>query len=244
MNLSLIIGGVIVVIILYIIYGYFFTTTQVLMSFQKADTQTIVRGNTIAESGRNVYSFSLWTYIDDWGQNYGQVKNILEVSGSVSSQSNSGELKVFQLAFDKTRNDLLIYVSGVNSPVSDIPTCSITNFPLQSWVNIGVSVYGRAVDVYIDGKLVKTCSLDNVAALINKSDTIFIGGSPTGASPGFSGFIASVVYTPYQISPQDAWNNYSSGYTNSSFGLGNLFQRYKMQVAFLKDNSVISSVTI
>ena len=242
MNLSLIIGGVIVVIILYIIYGYFFTTTQVLMSFQKADTQTVVKGNSVAESGRNVYSFSLWTYIDDWGQNYGQVKNILEVSNGV--QRFGDESKVFQLAFDKTRNDLLIYVSGVNSPVSDIPTCSITNFPLQSWVNIGVSVYGRAVDVYIDGKLVKTCSLDNVAALINKSDTIFIGGSHTGASPGFSGFIASVVYTPYQISPQDAWNNYSSGYTNSSFGLGNLFQRYKMQVAFLKDNSVISSVTI
>ena len=82
MNLSLIIGGVIVVIILYIIWGYFFTTTQVLMSFQAADTQTIVRGNTIAESGRNVYSFSLWTYINDWGQAYGQEKNILEVATS------------------------------------------------------------------------------------------------------------------------------------------------------------------
>jgi hypothetical protein len=242
MNLSLIIGGVIVVIILYIIWGYFFTTTQVLMSFQKADTQTIVRGNSISQSGRNVYSFSLWTYIDDWGQNYGQEKNILEVTGSVGG-SNSGELKVFQLAFDKTRNDLLIYVSGVQT-IATSPTCSITNFPLQSWVNIGVSVYGRAVDVYIDGKLVKTCSLDSVAALINKSDTIFIGGSPIGASPGFSGFIASVVYTPYQISPQDAWDTYARGYNNSTFGLGNLFQRYKMQLAFIKDNSVISSVTI
>ncbi len=242
MNLSLIIGGVIVVIILYIIWGYFFTTTQVLMSFQKADVVTTVRGNTIAESGRNVYSFSLWTYIDDWGQHYGQYKNILEVSNNTSPDQRMGNSStVFKLAFDKTRNDLLIYVSSIDDRTDPDkpPTCSITNFPLQSWVNIGISVYGRAVDVYIDGKLVKTCSIPHVAALINKSDNIFIGGSP-----GFSGFIASVIYTPNQISPQDAWDNYSRGYSNATFGFGNIFQRYKMQLAFLKDNSVISSVTI
>ncbi len=244
MNLSLIIGGVIVVIILYIIWGYFFTTTQVLMSFQAADTQTIVRGNTIAESGRNVYSFSLWTYINDWGQAYGQEKNILEVATSPPPSPDVGPLDgtVFKLAFDKERNDLLIYVNGVHHTSILNPTCSITNFPLQSWVNISVSVYGRAVDVYIDGKLVKTCSLDSVAALISKSDNIYIGG----VSPrvGFSGFIASVTYTPSQMSPQDAWDNYARGYNNTTFGLGNLFQRYKMQIAFLKDNSVINSVTI
>lgn len=243
MNLSLIIGGVIVVIILYIVWGYFFTTTQVLMSFQKADTVTTVRGNTIGESGKNVYSFSLWTYINDWSQNYGHMKNILEVSSSSSPSQKIGEnTTVFQLAFDSTRNDLLIYVGSIHDRTVDHetpPTCSITNFPLQSWVNIGISVYGRAVDVYIDGKLVKTCSLNNVASLINKNDTIFIGGSP-----GFSGFIASVIYTPYQISPQDAWDTYSRGYTNATLGLGNIFQRYKMQLAFIKDNSVISSVTI
>jgi hypothetical protein len=122
--------------------------------------------------------------------------------------------------------------------------CKVSNFPIQSWVNISVSVYNRAVDVYIDGKLVKTCPLPNVASPIGAGSTIYIGGTASGTIPGFDGYIASVIYNPDVISPQDAWNIYARGYSNTGFGFGNLFQRYKLQFAFLKDNSVVSSLTI
>ena len=263
MDLKLIIGVVIVVIILYIIWSYFFTSIQVIMSFQNGieSSQSQVSGKSVAKSGKNNYSFSLWAYVSNWNINYGEQKNILAISSE-----NPNVPYVFHLALDATRNDLNVYVdydnpngmnmtdsSGNTDPSVSVQFCKISNFPIQSWVNVSVSVYNRAVDIYIDGKLVKTCPLPNVASPIGAGSTIYIGGVASGSGnvasssrslTGFDGYIASVIYNPDVISPQDAWNIYARGYSNTGFGLGNLFQRYKLQFAFLKDNSVVSSLTI
>ena len=261
MDLKLIIGVVIVVIILYIIWSYFFTSIQVIMSFQKGieSSQSQVSGKSVAKSGKSNYSFSLWAYVSNWNINYGQQKNIL----AISSQNPLVPF-VFQLSLDATRNDLNVYVdydnpyggnsmtdgNGNSDPSTSVHFCKVANFPIQSWVNISVSVYNRAVDIYIDGKLVKTCPLPNVASPISAGSTIYIGGVASGGGgtttslTGFDGYISSVIYNPEVISPQDAWNIYARGYSNTGFGFGNLFERYKLQFAFLKDNSVVRSITI
>ena len=254
MDLKIIIGVVIVVIILYLIWSYFFTSIKVLMSFQNANTLNCISGKEVSQSGLNNYSFSTWVYISDWNGNYGSCKNIISIKGQ---QLVGGTPTLFQLYLDPTRNDLHIYVRDVNAGQGQESknmksTCSVTNFPVQSWVNISISVYNRAVDVYIDGKLVKTCSLSNVAESIGEGSTIYIGGGSGGGSNcggvtdlvGFTGYIASVLYNPDIISPQDAWNTYARGYSNSPLGLNNLFQRYKLEFAFLKDNNVIKSFKI
>jgi hypothetical protein len=250
MDLKLIIGVVIVVIILYLIWSYFFTSVKVLMSFQNASTMNCISGKDVSQSGLNNYSFSTWVYIGDWSGNYGHAKNIITIRKKSSAVDDSTNL--FRLYLDRTRNDLHIYVNSSHSgPEKNQSTCSVTNFPVQSWVNISISVYNRAVDVYIDGKLVKTCPLPNVADAIDAGSTIYIGGGSGGSGCsggsdllGFTGYIASVLYNPDIISPQDAWNTYARGYSNSPLGLNNLFQRYKLEFAFLKDNNVIKSFKI
>ena len=252
MDLKLILGVVIVVILLYIIWSYFFTSMEVLMSFQKGTELFNMSLDKVVDSSKNNYSFSVWTYIDDWGVNYGNNKNILAVAPGTKSPC------FFALYFSKTTNDLNIYIEsddpnsqnndkGPNLYSSSVSsTCHITNFPLQTWVNISVSVYNRAIDVYIDGKLIKTCSMPTVASPISNSSTIFIGGTKTPDNyqvPGFSGFIASVVYSPDVFSPKEVWDIYSRGYTNSAFDL-NALKRYKLELAFLKDNSVLKSFSI
>ena len=255
MDLKLILGVVIVVILLYIIWSYLFTSMEVLMSFQNGDVLYSKSLKDVVDSSRNNYSFSVWTYINDWGVNYGKSKNILAVAPGTNS------ICFFAIYFSKTTNDLNIYVEPAN-PIppaitdntktneniyNSIPaTCSVTNFPLQTWVNISVSVYNRAIDVYIDGKLIKTCSMTTVASPISNSSSIYIGGSKTPTNndaPGFSGFIASVVYSPDVFSPKEVWDIYSRGYTNSAFDL-NALKRYKLELAFLKDNSVLKSFSI
>jgi hypothetical protein len=267
MDLKIIIGVVVVVIILYLIWTFFFTSEKMLMSFQSANTLNCISGKSVAQSGLNNYSFSVWTYINDWTGNYGAPKNIISIQSP--PLFGSGPTTLFQLYLDPNRNDLHIYVkdtlnnkqgSDDVSTYSSSPsqnkssTCSITNFPVQSWVNISISVYNRAVDVYIDGKLVRTCSLPSVASPIDSGSTIYIGGSGSGGNNskcsggdelvGFTGYIASVLYNPDIISPQDAWNTYAKGYSNSTFGLNNLFQRYKLEFSFLKDNHVVKSFKI
>ena len=265
MDLKIIIGVVVVVIILYLIWTFFFTSVKMLMSFQSANTLNCVTGKDVAQSGLNNYSFSVWTYINDWNVNYGRPKNIISIQEAAIV---GGSPTIFQLFLDANRNDLHIYVKDVSVANGQTPddvsnyqqspsqnkssTCSITNFPVQSWVNISISVYNRAVDVYIDGKLVRTCSLANVASPISSGSTIYIGGGGGGDNKcpggsdlvGFSGYIASVLYNPDIISPQDAWNTYAKGYNNSAFGMSNLFQRYKLEFSFLKDNNVVKSFKI
>ena len=250
MDLKLIIGVVIVVIILYLIWSYFFTSVKVLMSFQNASTMNCISGKEVSQSGLSNYSFSTWVYISDWSGNYNSPKNIITIR---KKPITGGSINSFSLYLDATRNDLHIFVNSSHSgDDGNQSTCIVTNFPVQSWVNISISVYNRAVDVYIDGKLVKTCSLPNVAEPIDTGSTIYIGGSSGGGSScsggsdlvGFTGYIASVLYNPDIISPQDAWNTYARGYSNSPLGMNNLFQRYKLEFAFLKDNNVIKSFKI
>jgi len=250
MDLKLIIGVVIVVILLYIIWSYLFTSMEILMSFQRGTELNTMSLNNVVDQSKNNFSFSVWTYIDQWSVNYGNSKNIIAIK---SPSPNS--LCFFAIYFSKTTNDLNIYVeptnparpaSGENVFNSLNATCSVTNFPLQTWVNISVSVYNRAIDLYIDGKLIKTCSMTRVASPIASGSEIFIGGSETPTSdqvPGFSGFIASVVYSPDVFSPKEVWDIYSRGYTNSAFNL-NALKRYKVELAFLKDNSVLKSFSI
>jgi len=247
MDLKLIIGVVIVVIILYIIWSYFFTSMEVLMSFQDAAVSKSVALTSI-DSSKSNYSFSAWTYINDWGTNYGKRKNILVIPDGASS------FYYFALYFSETTNNLEIYVrtqddiTTTNSYTTDggiTATCNVTNFPLQTWVNISISVYNRAIDVYIDGKLIKTCSMTNVARPIPTGKSIYIGGDIASSSklPGFSGYIASVLYNSEVFSPKEAWDIYARGYNNSAFDL-NVLKRYKLQMSFLKDNSVLKQFSI
>jgi hypothetical protein len=88
--------------------------------------------------------------------------------------------------------------------------------------------------------------MPKVAYPIVSSSSIFIGGSKMPVNnqvPGFSGFIASVVYSPDVFSPKEVWDIYARGYSNSAFDL-NALKRYKLELAFLKDNSVLKSFSI
>jgi hypothetical protein len=106
--------------------------------------------------------------------------------------------------------------------------CTIRNFPLQKWVNLTVSLYGRTLDVYIDGKLVRTCILPGVA----KSGT---GGSILiTPGKGFSGWTSQTKYFADATNPQEAYGIYKQGYGGSI--IGNLFNKYRVRVSFLEDN--------
>jgi len=244
MDLKIILLVVIVILILYFLWNLLFTSVKMLMSFQKGLAINKIDASKVSKNGTSNYSFSVWTYIDDWAVNNGQFKNILAIT-----KNNVGDNPyLFYLALDRTMNNLLVYAQpftqGTPGPFYP-PTCTISNFPIQAWVNISISVYNRAIDVYLDGKLVKTCSLTNAATPITPDAQIVIGGNQvqSGTDPvGFSGYIASVLYNPNIITPQEAWNIYARGYSGSLFG--NFFNRYQLQFAFLKDNEVMKSFNI
>jgi len=119
---------------------------------------------------------------------------------------------------------------------SIVHKCSITNFPLQSWVNLIISLYGRTLDMYVDGKLVRTCVLPGVAKVNPDAD---ISVTPGG---GFSGWTSNFEYWDDATNPQQAYNIYKSGFGGSA--IGSLFNKYRIKVSFLEDNQEQSSFEI
>ena len=115
-----------------------------------------------------------------------------------------------------------------------VHTCSVANVPIQKWVNLVVSVYGRSMDIYIDGKLVRTCLLPGVAS-VNNSSNVYV--TPMG---GFEGWTSKFQYFPNSINPQEAWNIYTQGYSNMS----SMFNAYQIQLSLVENGETQSSITI
>ena len=114
-----------------------------------------------------------------------------------------------------------------------VHTCSVANVPIQKWVNLSVSVYGRTMDIYIEGKLVKTCLLPGVAK-VSSASSVYL--TPNG---GFDGYTSKLSYYPKPLNPQDAWNIYVKGPTS---WLASLFT-YQVQVSLVENGTTQSSVT-
>ena len=92
-----------------------------------------------------------------------------------------------------------------------VHTCGVGNIPIQKWTNLVISVYGRTLDIYIDGKLVRTCLLPGVAN-VNENKSVYV--TPMG---GFDGWTSKFQYYSDSLNPQQVWNIYSKGYTSGLF---------------------------
>ena len=71
------------------------------------------------------------------------------------------------------------------SATGDVFTCSVENVPLQTWFPLSVTVFQRNVDIYIYGKLVKSCVLPGVPRTA-------AGDIEVGVDGGFSGTVCDI----------------------------------------------------
>lgn len=152
------------------------------------------------------FSYSVWIYIQDWTHGW---KNIfVKGTGSPGStpqtqseSSTSNQLRAPGLWLYPDTNSLHARINTFASPNEG---CDIKNIPLQKWVHIGYVLNNRTVDMYIDGKLERSCVLRGVPKL-NDSDLIVCDNN------GFFGKISNLVYYKYALKPNDIYNLYSNG---------------------------------
>jgi len=132
------------------------------------------------------------------------------------------------------KNNLYICIqcTGVSEPY----IVEVSNVPIQRWVNLFMSVYERTLDIYLDGKLVKTGILPSTAQVDAKTNLYL---TPLG---GFNGWTSKLQYWDTPSDPQKAWNTYKAGYGSGLFN--SLLGKYQVQISVLKDNQPTTSVTI
>ena len=110
----------------------------------------------------------------------------------------------------------------------DISVILVENFPIQKWINLTISFYGKTFDIYLDGKLVKTTLLPNIVYSKNIS-TYDVVITPNG---GFDGLTSGFQYYPTSINPSQAWDIYKKGYSSSMFG--GLLNKYKIKFSLME----------
>lgn len=227
--------AIVVVLILYWIFNWFTGGAATKLSGMQDGRQSVTLAPTVLPSNNNTnnYTYSTWIYVNDWNYRFGEQKVVLERRDAEKGVSPSLSLGAMQ-------NNLIVSTSvypsssGSSTPINH--TCTVDNIPLQRWVNIIVSLNGRTMDVYINGKLTRTCVLPGIAK-VNPAASIAI--TPAG---GFSGWSSETTYRPKSINPQEAWNIYSQGFGGNL--LGNLFNKYRVRVSFMEDNIARGSFEI
>lgn len=252
--LGIVLTILVLVLIIMFVY-YFFKDPNTLLNLQNGQNSSTITASSLATNGSNIpssnFAYSIWFYINDFNYRYGEPKVIFGRMGS-PSKSDSGSIPGISgldpcpaVVLGAVENNLEISLGcfpGINQlPTTPggstvIHTCKVSNVPVQKWVNLTISVYGRSLDVYIDGKLAKTCLLPGVANINNKSD-IYV--TPVG---GFDGWTSRFQYYPNALNPQQVYNIYTNGYGGNMFT--NFLQGYQIKIALLENGTTQSSVTI
>ena len=254
MNIFLIIF---IIILIYFTIMYFMRSSNTLNSMvSDAQTQIIIPASDLIGGNNGTssnFAYSIWFYINDWNYNYGNPKVLfgrLTPGGTDSSgNTQSGVQNVYGtnpcplVVLGAVENNLGIVLScqgSANPNVNLLHTCNVANIPIQTWVNLLISVYGRTLDVYIDGKLVKTCVLPGVAKIPTANPpSIYI--TPKG---GFDGYTSKFQYWNTPLNPQQAWNVYNSGYSSTGGKLASMFGQYKLDITLMKNNTPVNTIEI
>jgi len=232
MNSKLVLAVIIILLLLYVIFKALTTSYTSLGMMQKWGNQTTLTGSNLPNSFKANSAISMWFYIKNWRSG---TKIIQFKKGSADTLKGSADT-LFQVQF-KNANENTIQIfprSGTSVSGEDC----VSEFPLQKWVNLIVSFNGSAMDVYVDGKLVKSCVV-NQGSRLNGTDMIILGDEATKDND--VGFITNVKLKAAPIAPQEAWDIYSQGFGGSPWS--DLLNKYKVKLSFIVDNQEQASVS-
>lgn len=174
------------------------------------------------------FTLSFWVYVDDWNYKAASYKPLFNLGPlATSSQSRSvlvGMLTPMQnglmirgattgstnsnqgpdITMPDARTQLLNGQTSQSMFSSTVDTpCDIKEVPLQRWICITIVSSGRVLDVYMNGKLTRSCVLDSILQ-VPMGDIYLSLGS-------FGGRYASVQMWNVQLTPDVIYGVYQMG---------------------------------
>jgi hypothetical protein len=178
-------------------------------------TRTVIPAGDAPSTGGIDYGFQYWMFLSDWNYKFGSNKEVLKRIGINNAMVQNP--RIFLSPTDNTLNvQVSIYPTGEAagaavpgaSTTGDSQTCSVENIPLQTWFSVSVTVFQRNMDIYINGRLVKSCVLNGVPKPS-------VGNIILNDLGGFSGALCNVNYYNGMLTPDDAKEFHSKGTTCS-----------------------------
>ena len=244
MNLLTIFVFVLIIILMYLVYKLMSKPTMSVSGFSDASNTVVLPCSKFGTSTNSNYGYSVWLYIDNWVSSRSSATNI---DKNVLTRHDVAYIPAFRLYLDNDQNNLNLLIGTSN------PACIIRNVQLQKWINITISVYGNTADMYLDGKLVRTCVMNNTPNALKNEDTLYIGGgyaypaagkmsAPSSRDGNLKGYISSVVYKANYFTPEEAWSIYSDGYSGA--GMFDFVNKYKLNFSITNDNQTLGQFSV
>lgn len=177
------------------------------------------------------YTLSFWMYIQNWTATGNKNIPVLAVADSQLTSDSTGGQYVLTCALYANEPKMQIRAGGVgdvegvyfkgtkafpgtsSAPTTNMPMCDVMDIDLQRWINVAISVNGRIMDVYLDGKLSRSCILpsEQKGLSTDGTQTVYIPG-------GFKGFFSGVQFSAYAVTPDQIYARYLAGpYSSRSF---------------------------
>ena len=263
--LGIILTVALIALVVYVIWWLFLKKSKLLSNCRSGTKPLTIPAKKLhGNSHTNNYSYSIWFYVTDWSYRLSETKDLLIRGGAGGRANPRITLAAFENNLSVSVNTYNTGPNGkaggnhpgplgpggtppgplgpggtppehVGPRPSEPPTCTINNFPLQRWVNLIVSLNNRTMDLYLNGKLVRTCILPAPAQIDPDAPVLL---TPNG---GFKGWTSNTQYFPSGLNPQEAFNIYAAG---PKCGGMSLFDKYKLRITYLVNNQEEASITI
>lgn len=209
---------VIICVSLYAIYKHFSNKrhNEPLLIDQPVDA-TIARmilSENIPTSDSNEFTINFWMFVRDWNHNYNKPKCVLyygdpnckQASPLIFLYPNTNNLMIRMAQNKKCEGKSMNPFSCNYEGIFDNKKpCDVSNIPLQRWVQISVVLWNTTTDVYVNGKLARSCTYPDVPKMMT-GQNIYIG-----QGGGFNGYISRLRYFNYAIDPRQAYVLYKDG---------------------------------
>jgi hypothetical protein len=232
MNYYIIVLVIAIIVLLYILYRFFNNTGKALQANANLNT---VNSTPISISDTSTrYAYGIWVYVNSW-TNSNASKTIFHRNTSADPSSSTNKPSI-HLYLDSNTPTLKLKISQ-NSTAAPTDITMTSNFPIQKWCYVCISVDGQYVDSYIDGKLVKSSLLNYPLTSINSTEKIYLGSSSTNDI-----YLAGFYHWINPLTPQEVWNNYLKG--NGGNPISNLFASIGVGVTLFKNNVEQTNVRI
>jgi hypothetical protein len=216
---------------LYYLYMYLFGTTQaasVALITGKQDASKLPNITIPSANLPPIYTggeFAVSTWINVKSINAigsGNPKSIIRIGGSTFDTMRiylGGQGAQLMVRFDTGATHTLTQTPNIfaaSQPFQsaildeDSGSCDILQIDMQRWIHLVVSVNGKACDVYMDGKLVRSCPLPNYFN-IDSTYTAKILDNGGDGQGGFGGAISTTNMYGRALTPDIVYQMYMAG---------------------------------
>lgn len=96
--------------------------------------------------------------------------------------------------------------------VDTSPVCDMPEIDMQRWTLVSIVLSGRQIDVYVDGKLARSCITRSYFKVDPTGTALKLLQKPQSDSePGFDGYMSNVMVSNYALNPADVYRIYAGG---------------------------------